>query len=84
MTGTEFGVAVVVTLIDALVVGAVTMKFWLLTETARVWLTPCQVAVIVSLPLLTPVIWNVAVPVEPVVTEPGVNVFPSAEVSATV
>ena len=64
--------------------GAVNAKAWLLTATACVAVKPSPVAVIVSLPLLTAVIVNVAVPVEPVVTEGGVNVLPSAECSATV
>jgi len=42
------------------------------------------VAPIVSLPLLTAVNTNVAAPVASVVTEPGVNVLPSADVSAMV
>jgi hypothetical protein len=82
VTGVELDVAVVVTTTVGL--PTVIVKFWLLTDTDCVAVTLCQVAVIVSLPLLTAVIENVAVPVEPVVTDPGVNVLPSADVSATV
>ena len=53
--------------------------------TASVVATFCQVAVIVSAPLLIGAIVNDAVPVAgEVVTEAGVNVLPSAEVSTTV
>ena len=71
------------TWIAGVAAGAVIVKLWLLTATACVLVWPCQVPVMVSVPLFTAVSVNDAVPVVPVVTVAGVRVLLAADVNVT-